>query len=170
MALTESKMGALGGMAPSFNLKGIDGKMHSLDEYAAAEVFVAVFMCNHCPYVQKIWPAMIAFVTDLPTSVQFVGINSNSNPDYPEDSFENMIKYAGEKGQNFPYLFDGDQSVAKAYGAVCTPDFFVFDAERNLSYRGNFEGVVAAVNNLLKGKAPDQNQRPSMGCSIKWQN
>ncbi len=168
MVLTESKMLPLGSHASDFSLKGIDGLMHNLGEYSSAKVLVIVFMCNHCPYVQKVWPDMVDFVASLNKDVQFLGINSNANSNYPEDSFEKMSEYAKEKGQNFPYLYDENQEVAKAYGAVCTPDFFVYDSDRKLSYRGNFEGVKFAVTDLLSGKVPGENQKPSMGCSIKW--
>lgn len=168
MVLTESTMLALGSQASDFNLKGIDCEMHNLSEYSDAKVLVIVFMCNHCPYVQKIWPDMISLVSSMPSEVQFVGINSNANSNYPEDSFEKMSEYAKEKGHNFPYLYDEHQAAAKAYGAVCTPDFFVYDSERRLAYRGNFEAIKSAVNDLLENKKPTESQKPSMGCSIKW--
>lgn len=168
MVLTESKMLPLGSEAPDFKLKGIDNKMHSLEEYSSAKILVIVFMCNHCPYVQKVWPDMISLVSLMPHDVQFVGINSNANSNYPEDSFEKMSIYAKEKGQNFPYLYDENQEVAKIYEAVCTPDFFVYDPLRKLSYRGNFEGLNIAIDALTQGKVPGGNQKPSMGCSIKW--
>lgn len=168
MVLTESKMLPLGSEANDFNLKGIDNKMHNLAEYSSAKIIVIVFMCNHCPYVQKIWPDMVSLVSSMPHDVQFIGINSNSNSNYPEDSFEKMSIYAKEKGQNFPYLYDENQDVAKMYGAVCTPDFFVYDANRKLSYRGNFEGIKSAITDLLENKKPTESQKPSMGCSIKW--
>ena len=123
MALTESRMLPLGSVAPDFDLKGIDNKMHTLQEYSSAKVLVIIFMCNHCPYVQKIWTDMVELVVSMHEGVQFVGINSNANSNYPEDSFEKMSKYAKEKGHNFPYLYDEHQEAAKAYGAVCTPDF-----------------------------------------------
>lgn len=168
MVLTESKMLPLGSEAPGFNLMGIDGEMHVLSEYGHAKVLVVVFMCNHCPYVQKIWGDLVSLVATMPSEVRFVGINSNANSNYPEDSFEKMSQYAKEKGHNFPYLYDEHQEAAKAYGAVCTPDFFVYDAERKLSYRGNFEGIKTAVFDLLANKKPTESQKPSMGCSIKW--
>ncbi len=168
MVLTESKMLPLGSEAPNFSLKGIDNEMHNLEEYSSAKVLVIVFMCNHCPYVQKIWSDMVSLVAVMPSEVQFVGINSNANSNYPEDSFEKMSEYAKEKGHNFPYLYDENQDAAKSYGAVCTPDFFVYDAQRKLSYRGNFDGIKSAVSDLLENKKPTESQKPSMGCSIKW--
>ena len=176
MALTFSKMVPLGLSAPDFNLKGIDDCFHSLSSYDCAKVLVIIFMCNHCPYVQKIWPALISLKKELPAEVEFIGINSNANPAYTEDSFEKMKEYAAERGQNFPYLFDEDQKTAKAYNAVCTPDIFVFDrgrggsnsGSRTLKYRGAFEGLKSAVTALLKGEEPPEDQTHSMGCSIKW--
>ena len=159
----------LGTPASDFNLMGIDGAWHSLHSYAAAEVLVVVFMCNHCPYVQKIWDALVSLEKGFPESVQVLGINSNGgNPAYPEDSFEKMKEYALARGQEFPYLFDEAQVVGKAYGAECTPDFFVYGKGRLLAYRGAFEGVQSAVEALLKGEMPVAQQIHSMGCSIKW--
>jgi len=160
----------LGSSAPDFNLKGIDGRRHSLNTYADKKVLVVIFMCNHCPYVQKIWPDLVALEKKMPETVQFVGINSNANPAYPEDSFEKMKEYAAAKGQEFPYLYDVEQSAAKAYGAQCTPDIFVYGEDRTLAYRGAFEGLESAIQSLLERKKPIPGgaQSPSMGCSIKW--
>ena len=170
MALLHSSMVPLGTGAPSFNLLGIDDAMHTLDAYADKKVLVVIFMCNHCPYVQKIWDDLVALEKRMPEQVQFVGINSNANPAYPEDSFEKMKEYAKEKGQEFPYLYDADQTAAKAYNAQCTPDIFVYGEDRHLAYRGAFEGLEWAVDSLLEGKKPVLGgaQVPSMGCSIKW--
>ncbi len=133
MVLLHSKMVPLGAAAPDFNLLGIDGRMHSLADFARAKVLVVVFMCNHCPYVQKIWEALVALDKHSPTEVQFVGINPNGgNPAYPEDSFEKMKEYAAQKGQEFPYLLDEKQEVGRAYQAECTPDIFVYGPERTL--------------------------------------
>ena len=169
MVLLHSKMIPLGSPAPDFNLLGLDGEFHSLSEYARAKVLVVIFMCNHCPYVQKIWSELVELEARSPSEVQFVGINSNgSNPAYPDDSFEKMKEYAAEKGQKFPYLYDEKQEAAKAYQAECTPDFFVYGAQRKLAYRGAFDGVEPAIQALLKGEDPVQDQIHSMGCSIKW--
>lgn len=168
MSLLSSKMVPLGTPAPDFNLMGIDGVRHSLASYSAAEVLVVIFMCNHCPYVQKIWDELTALDERMPPSAQFVGINSNAgNPAYPEDAFEKMPEYAVMHLQKFPYLADEDQSVGKAYDAQCTPDFFVYDKDRRLAYRGAFEGVGPAIRALLNGE-PVQQTTHSMGCSIKW--
>ncbi len=169
MVLLHSKMVPLGSAAPDFNLKGLDGEFHSLGEYARFKVLVVIFMCNHCPYVQKIWPDLVALEKSLPPEVQLIGINSNGgNAAYPEDSFEKMKEYAAEKGQRFPYLLDGDQQAAKAYQAECTPDIFVYGPDRLLAYRGAFEGLNPAIQALLKDEAVPNEQTHSMGCSIKW--
>ena len=168
MALLHSSMVPLGSPAHDFHLKGIDGEMHSLVDYAEAKVLVLVFMCNHCPYVQAIWDDLVALEKRMPNEVRFLGINANANPDYPEDSFEKMKEYAKAKWQEFPYLYDENQEVAKAYDARCTPDIFVYDEARKLAYRGAFAGLEAAIEALLKGKRPVENQEYSMGCSVKW--
>ena len=129
MALLHSSMVPLGSPAHDFHLKGIDGEMHSLVDYAEAKVLVLVFMCNHCPYVQAIWDDLVALEKRMPNEVRFLGINANANPDYPEDSFEKMKEYAKAKWQEFPYLYDENQEVAKAYDARCTPDIFVYDED-----------------------------------------
>lgn len=168
MVLLQSSMVPLGTPAPEFNLLGTDDAMHSLASYSSKKVLAVIFMCNHCPYVQKIWDDLVALEKRMPEEVQFVGINSNANPAYPEDSFEKMKEYASQKGQEFPYLYDADQTAAKAYSAQCTPDIFVYGEERTLAYRGAFEGLEAAVTTLLEGKKPAEQQVHSMGCSIKW--
>lgn len=168
MVLLHSSMVPLGTPAPEFDLLGIDGERHSLARYASKKLLVLIFMCNHCPYVQKIWPELVALEKRLPQEVQFLGVNSNANPDYPEDSFEKMKEYAVQMGQAFPYLYDEDQKVAKAYGAACTPDIFVYDAERKLVYRGAFAALEGALQSLLKGEVLRVEQESSMGCSIKW--
>lgn len=168
MVLLKSSMVALGSSAPEFELKGIDDEVYGLDFFDKAKVLVIIFMCNHCPYVQKIWDDLVDLEKFMSDSVQFVGINSNANPDYPEDSFEKMKEYAKEKGQEFPYLFDEDQVVAKAYDAQCTPDIFVYDQKRKLVYRGAFDGIESAANAILKGVDLQETQEYSVGCSIKW--
>ena len=142
--------------------------MYDINDFDDKKVLVIIFMCNHCPYVQKIWPDLTELADRTDIEVQFIGINANSNPNYPEDSFEKMKEYAIRMGQNFPYLYDENQEVAKEYGAVCTPDFFVFDQRRNLAYRGNYNGLEAAIVALLDGNNPSKDQKPSIGCSIKW--
>ncbi len=168
MVLLQSSMVPLGSALPSFNLKGIDEDMHSPEKYADKAALVVIFMCNHCPYVQKIWDDLVAFEKRMPDSVQFLGINSNANPNYPEDSFEKMKEYAEARGQEFPYLYDADQAAAKAFDAQCTPDIFVYGKGRTLEYRGSFAELENAVNAILEGKKPAEQQVHSMGCSIKW--
>ncbi len=169
MVLLHSKMVPLGTPAPDFDLLGIDGERHTLADYARAKVLVVVFMCNHCPYVQKIWDDLVALDKASSAEVQFVGINPNGgNPAYPEDAFDKMKEYAAQKSQEFPYLLDENQEAGRAFEAECTPDFFVYDEARALAYRGAFEGLGSAIDALLKGQAPAQNQSHSMGCSIKW--
>jgi peroxiredoxin len=168
MALMQSSMVPLGTAAHDFTLKGIDGKSHSLVDYKEAKVLVVVFMCNHCPYVQAIWDDLVALSKQSATEVQFIGINSNANPNYPEDSFEKMKEYAALKGQDFPYLFDEDQAVAQAYKAQCTPDIFAYSSSRELRYRGAFSGLAKAIECILNNEEAPMKQDHSIGCSIKW--
>jgi len=181
MALTESKSIGLGGLIKKFSLPGIDGAIYTHDSWPDARALIIVFMCNHCPYVQAVWLRLIKFQEQYGLrGVQIVGINSNDDATYPEDSFENMKKYASERGQNFPYLRDETQEVAKAFGAVCTPDIFVYNKERMLVYHGRFDDnwkdensvkthdLKDAVDAVLAGVAPKAGQMSSMGCSIKW--
>ncbi|MFA6024608.1 MAG: thioredoxin family protein [Candidatus Gracilibacteria bacterium] len=168
MVLLHSNAIPLGSAAPSFHLMGIDGAEHSLEGYRDKKVLVIIFMCNHCPFVQEIWEDLVALEKRMPEEVQFLGINSNANPNYPEDSFEKMKEYARAKAQEFPYLYDENQGVAKLYDAQCTPDIFVYNAAQQLAYHGAFSGLEAAVQDLLKGKEPAAAQTHSMGCSIKW--
>lgn len=160
-------MEALGSPMPDFSLMNIDGKTFSNDDFVSSKVIVIVFMCNHCPYVQKMWGDLVSLSKNL-IGIQFIGINSNANPDYPEDSYEKMKEYAHERGMFFPYLYDETQEVAHAFNAQCTPDIFVYGEDRKLAYRGAFDGVKDACLALLDGKPPSKNQLHSMGCSIKW--
>ncbi|MFN3629151.1 MAG: thioredoxin family protein [Casimicrobiaceae bacterium] len=170
----------LGSAAPDFTLKGTDGRMHSLAELRGERGTVVVFMCNHCPYVKAILDRLIRDARDLKTfGVNVIGINSNDPVAYPEDSFEKMVELAPRLG--FPYLWDETQEVARAYGAVCTPDFFGYDRELRLRYRGQLdasrketapEGTPRELFEAMKmiaetGVGPSI-QNPSIGCSIKW--
>ncbi len=182
MVLLESKKIPMGTPSPDFSLVGIDGETYILDNFKNAKVLVVIFMCNHCPYVQAIWDRLVSLQTRfLEKLVQFVGINPNvPNSDYEEETLEAMKQYAQEYNMNFPYLADEDQSVAKEYGAQCTPDIFVYDSGRNLAYHGRLddnwqnadlverEDLSDAIENVLEGREPFQVQNPSMGCSIKW--
>lgn len=182
MVLLQSENLGLGEKAVDFDLLGISGERYSLESFSGAKVLVIAFICNHCPYVQAIWGRLNELQSRFGAEgVQLVGINPNTaNEDYEEETMEKMKEYAKEYEMNFPYLEDGDQSVAKAYGAVCTPDIYVYDQERKLAYHGriddNWKDVSAvtqkemaeAISTLLKGERPQGVQSPSMGCSIKW--
>ena len=182
MVRTESTMLPLGTRAPSFRLPDVNGKQVALDDLAAAPALLVMFICNHCPFVQHVRSGIAALARDYQKKgVAVVAINSNDVETHPEDSPANMKKEAAAAGYAFPYLFDESQQVAKAYRAACTPDFFVFDRDRKLVYRGQMDGarpgndvpvtgsdLRAALDAVLAGKrAPDQ-QRASMGCNIKW--
>lgn len=167
MALTYSQGIPFGSKAPDFSLPGIDGKTYSLASFIDKKILVVVFMCNHCPYVQACWDRLIALQKEFGNrGIQFIGINANDAAQYPEDSFEMMKKYAAERSHNFPYLRDESQAVAKAYGAVCTPDIFVYDGNRELACHGQIDDKT--FETLLKGEKSSHDQNPSMGCSIKW--
>jgi peroxiredoxin len=179
---TSSDQVVLGSPAPRFRLRGTDGRTYSLEDVAGERGTVIVFICNHCPYVKAVIDRLVRDARALKEDgIGFAAICSNDAVDYPEDSFENMQAFARDHALPFPYLHDEDQSVARAYGAVCTPDFFGYDAERRLKYHGRLdEGRTGppsptAPRELLEamrsvaatGSAPVE-QRPSMGCSIKW--
>lgn len=188
MALTYSEMIELGTTAPAFDLPvanpdvdGLPGATRHIEAYASAQALVVVFMCNHCPYVHAVEDRLIALANDYaPKQVQVIAISSNDVVAYPADSFENMTARAAQKGYPFPYLYDESQEVARAYGAVCTPDFFVFDAARALAYRGRLDDgrpskpevtqhdLRRALDDLLETGTVPSEQIPSMGCSIKW--
>ena len=179
---TSSDQVVLGSPAPEFSLRGTDGRVYSLEDVAGERGTVIVFICNHCPYVKAVIGRLVRDAHALRDErVGVAAICSNDAMAYPEDSFENMQAFAQAHALPFPYLHDDDQAVAHAYGAVCTPDFFGYDAERRLKYHGRLdEGRTsppspAAPRELLEamrfvattGSAPAE-QRPSMGCSIKW--
>lgn len=181
MVLLHTPPGTMGMLAADFSLPGVDGKNHTLKDYDKAKVLVVMFICNHCPYVQAIEQRLITLANTLkPQDVYFVGINSNDPVSYPEDNFENMKKRSEKLGYSFDYLMDESQEVARAYGAVCTPDFFVFDAERKLRYRGRLDDsprnasavsrqeMKEAIQALLDGNAVPEPQNAAMGCSLKW--
>jgi peroxiredoxin len=181
MALTYSTQIALGTPAPAFDLPGVDGAHATLDSFKGARALVVMFICNHCPYVKAVNARLVALAADYaPRGVAFVAISSNDAARYPDDSFEKMQQTAREEGYTFPYLYDESQEVAQAYGAVCTPDFFVYDATQRLAYRGRLDDnwkdeaaitrrdLRAALDAILAGEQPGDEQVPSMGCSIKW--
>jgi peroxiredoxin len=188
MAVTESTMMELGHPAPDFSLPAANPEVddrgndrRSLTDYDDAEVLVVVFMCNHCPYVKHIEDALLEVAREYqPRGVQFVGICSNDAERYPDDSFDSLAERAQEKDYPFPYLQDESQEVAQAYEAACTPDIYVFDADRTLAYRGRFDetrpddgephggDLRQALDELLEAGEVAMEQHPSMGCNIKW--
>lgn len=182
MPPTPSTMLPLGTTAPSFRLPSTDGSIVSDTDFADAKGLLVIFACNHCPFVIHVKDE-IARIADhyMPQGVAVVAINSNDADEYPEDSFDNMKERASEWGWKFPYLYDESQEVAKAYRAACTPDFYLFDAERKLIYRGQLDDsrpnnglpvngadLRHALEALLDGEKPTWEQKPSIGCSIKW--
>jgi peroxiredoxin len=184
MVLTPSTMLPLGTKAPDFSLKNVDGKTVKLADFEKAPALLVIFMCNHCPYVKHVADALAKLASDyLAKGVAVVGINSNDVANYPADSPEQMAAEVKQRGYKFPYLFDETQDVAQAYRAACTPDFYVFDKEQRLVYRGQFDAsrpdsgipvtgadLRAALDAVLAGKKPVAEQRPSIGCNIKWKS
>lgn len=181
MALTYSEMVPLGKKAPSIKLNDVYGKKFNLDECTGKKAYVVMFICKHCPYIVATQNRIAKLAKDLtPMNVQFIGICSNDAEEYPEDAPENLKKQAETLGFVFPYLVDTTQDVAKAYGAVATPDIFVFDSNKILKYRGRIDDswkdeskvtkqeLREAIVALVEGKEVNPNQLPSMGCSIKW--
>jgi peroxiredoxin len=169
-----------GDMAPDFELLGVDGKRHSLATYKDYEALLVIFMCNHCPYVKAKVDAINEIQNKFQGKVAVVGINSNDPVSYPDDSFENMKIFAKEKAISFSYLVDDTQQVAKRYGAVCTPDPFLFDKNRKLVFHGRIDNamkpedtatektMIANIERLLANKPIVKDFDPSIGCSIKW--
>lgn len=182
MVLTPSTMLPLGTKAPDFSLPNVDGTVVSLSDLAGAPAYLIVFMCNHCPYVKHIAPELARLARDYQArGVAVVGISSNDVSNHPADSPEQMVHEVEERGYTFPYLYDETQAVAKAYKAACTPDFYVFDEDRKLVYRGQLDSsrpdsgvpltgqdLRAALDAVLAGKPVSTQQRPSIGCNIKW--
>ena len=171
----------IGDKAPGFQLQGVDGRTHRLEEFAGTPVLVVIFSCNHCPYVQAYEDRMIDIQRDYQTrGVQLIAINSNDDVNYPEDGFNAMVERANARAFNFPYLRDASQDVAKAYGATHTPQLFVFDQGRKLRYTGkiddNWQNPAAvkkqylreALDALLGGAAPAEAETHAIGCTIKW--
>lgn len=193
--LRMSRMEGLGAPAQPFALPDTQGRIVSLDDFAEAPALLVAFICNHCPFVLHIIDEFAAFTKDYaPRGLATVAISSNDPADYPDDDAAHMAAFVQEYGLTFPYLHDETQEVALAYGAICTPDFFLFGPDRTLFYAGQFdssrpkinrppvpglpplrtdlpvtgEDMRAAVDALLTGKAPPSPQRASAGCSIKW--
>jgi peroxiredoxin len=182
MVRTASTMLPLGTEAPAFSLSDADGNTVSVDDYRGKRGLLVIFMCNHCPYVKHVAPELAKLAAEYEAKdIGVVGISSNDVEKYPDDSAEKMKEEAAEQGYTFPYVLDATQEVAKAYKAACTPDFYLFDAELKLFYRGQMddsrpkEGSVpdgkdlrAALDALLAGKPIPDAQKPSIGCNIKW--
>ena len=181
MALTPGTDIAIGTPCPDFHLPSVDAKKYRRDDFKDRQVLVVMFICNHCPYVMAVEDRIIQLRREYEgKSVQLVGICSNDPTDYPDDSLENLKKRWTQKQYGFPYLHDLEQSAAKVFGAVCTPEFYVYGPDRKLAYHGRLDDnwqqadkvtrreIKEAIDLLLAGKKPSAKQTPSMGCSIKW--
>jgi peroxiredoxin len=182
MVKTESSPQVLrtGSTAPDFTLKGVDGRTHSLRDYKSKATLV-VFICNHCPYVKARIGDIVALQGKFkPSELQVIGINSN-DPNYKDEGFDNMVVFAKDRGLNFPYLIDDSQDTARTYGAVCTPDPFLF-LDGKLAFHGRINDALEPearptvpvmennVRRLLNGERLEKDFDPSIGCSIKWKN
>ena len=190
-----SRQTGLGSAAPDFALPDTDGRVRSLAEFGDAPALLVAFICNHCPFVLHMIGGLTEFAREYaPRGLQVVAISSNDTAEFPEDDYAHMARFAAEQALTFPYLHDAMQEVALAYGAICTPDLFLYDAGRRLFYAGQFdasrpridrpplpgapplrtdlpvtgEDLRAATDALLGGAAAFEPQRPSAGCSIKW--
>ena len=184
MALTPSTMLPLGTTAPDFRLPDTNGKTVSLADFKDKPALLVIFMCNHCPYVKHIRAGLAQLARDyLPRGAAIVGINANDVANYPEDSPARMAQEVKSAGYIFPYLYDETQAIAKAYRAACTPDIYLFDKNRNLVYRGQFDDsrpgngipitgkdLRAALDAVLAGKPVPADQKASIGCNIKWKS
>jgi peroxiredoxin len=182
MVKTASTMLELGTTAPSFSLPNVDGRIVSLDDFRSAPALVVMFICNHCPFVKHLATELASFGREVQNQGgAVVAISSNDVQTYPQDGPEAMRQEAANLGYAFPYLFDETQEVARAYRAACTPDFFVFDRNQKLTYRGQFDAsrpktttpitgndLRAAVRATLAGTPVPEPQYPSIGCNIKW--
>jgi len=171
-----------GDAAPEFSLPDADGHSHTLSQLQGPAGTLIAFVCNHCPYVIHLAEALKVFADDIFTlGISTVAISSNDIENYPQDRPEMMKQFAAEHGWRFPYLYDASQEVALAYGAACTPDFFLFDGGGRLFYAGQFDGsrpkngcapdgrdMHDAVERMLSGAAPPEKVFPSSGCNIKW--
>lgn len=182
MPETPSTMLDLGTPLPSFSLPDFNGRVVSDAEFKGSKALLVAFICKHCPFVKHIRQEFARFAKEYePKGLKVVAIASNDTTEFPEDGPEGMKQEAAEAGYIFPYLFDEKQQVARAFRAACTPDLFLFDANRRLVYRGQFDGsrpkndvpvtgadLRAAADAVLAGKPAPETQRPSMGCNIKW--
>lgn len=183
MSAVNSTMLELGTKAPGFSLPDvISGETYSLDRFKGNKALLVIFICNHCPYVKQIKESLVEYATDyMPKGVGVVAISSNDVENYPEDRPEKMKEDAERLGYPFPYLYDESQEVAKAYKAACTPDLFLFDENLKLKYRGQFDDarpgnnieptgsdLREATDKVLSGEEVPEEQKPSIGCNIKW--
>ena len=182
MSRTPSTMSDLGLPAPDFSLPDPAGRIYTLADFSAAKALLVVFMCNHCPFVIHLRPALADFAREYSDKgLAVVGINANDAISHPDDSPEKMAEEIKTAGYRFPYLYDETQQTAKDYRAACTPDFFLYDAGRKLIYRGQFDGsrpgndipvtgndLRAAVDALLADQDVTEDQKASLGCNIKW--
>jgi peroxiredoxin len=182
MASLQTPVCDFGAPAPDFSLPGVDGRLWTRDDCKGGKGLLVMFICNHCPYVKAVRERIIRDVRELTAlGIGCVGIMSNDTVEYPDDSFENMQRVAAEYGYPFPYLLDETQEVARAYGAVCTPDFFGYDAGLGLQYRGRLDEsrkdtasagarreLFEAMRQVAESGQGPREQIPSIGCSIKW--
>ena len=182
MVRTPSTMLPLGTTAPEFSLMNVDGRTLSLADVAGPRGTVVMFICNHCPYVKHVADQLAALGRELmPQGIGMVAISSNDVAAHPADSPEQMVRESEERGYPFAYLFDETQQVAKAYHAACTPDFYLFDADQKLVYRGQLDDsrpgndipvtgsdLRRAIDALIAGEAVPEPQKPSLGCNIRW--
>ncbi len=182
MVKTASTMKKIGTPAPDFSLINVDGRLVGLHDFDDQPALLVMFICNHCPFVKHVADGLTQLAMDyMPKGVAIVGINSNDAATHPHDSPEQMIHEAEARGYPFPYLYDEGQDVAQAYGAACTPDFFLYDKSRKLVYRGQLDAsrpgnnipvtgtdLRAALDALLADRALPEQQFPSIGCNIKW--
>lgn len=182
MVKTASTMLELGTSAPDFSLTNIDGQTVSLADFSDSKALLIIFMCNHCPFVKHVADELAAIGKDYqPKGLGMVGISSNDIEKYPDDNMEAMQAEAAARGYTFPYLLDESQEVAKNYRAACTPDFYLFDADHKLVYRGQLDDsrpnsdipvtgsdLRAAIETILAGDPIAEEQVPSIGCNIKW--
>ena len=168
-----------GDKAPGFALEGVDGKIYSFKNFTDSEGFLIIFICNRCPYVKAKIDAVVKLHEKFKEKIALIGINSN-DPEYSGEGMENMKKFAQERNILFPYLLDGTQKVAKDYGAVCTPDSFLFDKNLQLVFHGRIDDALEPgqevtestmeenIQNMIEGREISKEHKPSMGCSIKW--
>lgn len=182
MVNTPSTMVPLGTQAPPFSLPDTEGKVVSLDDSKGSPALLVVFLCNHCPFVKHVLPHFVELAAEYQRrGVGIVGINANDVSHYPDDAPEKMAELSNAMGFPFPYLYDESQQVARAYGAACTPDFYLFDRDGRLVYRGQMDDsrpgngrpvtgadLRAALDAVLDGRPVSDDQKPGIGCNIKW--